>query len=234
MSNGNNFVLTELYPRSHSFIFIGEAGSGKSEIAINVALALAAQSEKPVHFYDLDMTKPLFRSRDQAAFLTGQGIHVHFEEQFMDAPTVTGGVTRQMLDESVYTVLDVGGDYIGARSIGGYAPMLNRPDCSVFYVINPYRPWSMDLEHIDKVLSQTLGVSHVRLDLLHLIGNPNLGSSTDAQNVLDGMRKLDEMVGPYKPVEFTTVMDSLSQSVAAETSGIVIPIKLYLTYEWEQ
>lgn len=234
MNTYQDFALTALYPNVHSFVFIGEAGSGKSEIAINVALALATQSGKPVHFYDLDMTKPLFRSRDQADFLSSQGVHVHFEEQFMDAPTVTGGVTRQLMDADVYTVLDVGGDYIGARSIGGYAPMLNRPDCAVFYVINPFRPWSMDIDHIDKVLSQTLGVSHVRLDLLHLIGNPNLGVSTCAADVLDGIKKLDEMVGPYKPVEFTTVMDSLIHEVQGKTAQPVIPITLYLTYEWEQ
>ena len=68
--------------QAHSFAFLVEAGCGKSELAINLALSLAAQGERPVHFFDLDMTKPLFRSRDQGAFLEANGVTVHFEEQF--------------------------------------------------------------------------------------------------------------------------------------------------------
>ncbi|MEG1753002.1 MAG: hypothetical protein RR234_03735, partial [Christensenella sp.] len=47
-----------------NFVFIGEAGSGKSEIAVNFAQALCQQRDREVHFFDLDMTKPLFRTRD--------------------------------------------------------------------------------------------------------------------------------------------------------------------------
>ena len=218
----------------HNYVFLGEAGCGKSEIALNLALALAQEGEKAVHFYDLDMTKPLFRSRDQAAMLEEKGVTVHFEEQFYDAPTVAGGVMRQLRDTSSFTILDVGGDYIGARSVGGYAPLLNAPGTAVFYVINPYRPWSMDIEHIDRVLGETLGVSHVRLDRLSLLGNPNLGPETTAEEVLAGARRLEEMVGPYKPVELYAVCRPLFEAVQGELTAPCFPIDLYLTYEWVQ
>lgn len=217
---------------NHNFVFIGEAGSGKSEIAINFALSLERFGDRAVHFYDLDMTKPLFRSRDQAAFLMEQNIHFHFEEQFYDAPTVVGGVNRLMRDESCYTVLDVGGDYIGARAIGGYAPLLNAPGTVVWYVINPYRPWSMDIEHIDRVLSETLGVSHVQIDKLRLLGNPNLGPGTEAADVISGAEKLTEMVGPYKPVDFFCAREDLTGALDGALPGPLFPIRLYLTYEW--
>ncbi len=217
-----------------NFVFIGEAGCGKSEIALNLAVRLAERNEKPVHFFDLDMTKPLFRSRDQAATLEEKGVTVHFEEQFYDAPTVTGGTVRLLKDESVYTVLDVGGDYIGARAIGGYAPMLNSPATAVFYVINPFRPWSMDIDHIDKVLGETLGVSHIRLDRLTLFGNPNLGPETTEDDVLSGAAQLENSVGPYKPVEGWSVRRELSARVKDQLNAPVFPIDLYLTYEWEQ
>ena len=223
-----------LFPRAgiHNFVFLGEAGCGKSEIAINLALSLAG--ERPVHFYDLDMTKPLFRSRDRAAMLEDRGVTVHFEEQFYDAPTVAGGVMRLLRDPAVFTVLDVGGDYIGARSVGGYAPLLNAPATAAYYVINPYRPWSMDIEHIDRVLGETLGVSHLRLDTLRLLGNPNLGPDTGAEEVLEGARRLEKMVGPYKPVEGYTVHRPLLEKVRPGLGTPIFPIDLYLTYEWEQ
>lgn len=216
----------------HSFVFIGEAGSGKSEIAINFALALLRKGGKAVHFYDLDMTKPLFRSRDQAKLLTDQGLTVHFEEQFYDTPVVAGGVNRLLRDGSCYTVLDVGGDYIGARSIGGYAPQLNAPGTVVWYVVNPYRPWSMDLDHIDAVLAQVLGVSHVRIERLRLLGNPNLGPDTTAEDVLSGAGRLVEMVGQYKPVDFFCAREELAPALRGRLPGPLFPIRLYLTYEW--
>ena len=85
-------ILEQLSERKN-FVFLGEAGSGKSELAINFARHMAARGGRPVHFFDLDMTKPLFRSRDAAAELEAAGIVVHFQEQFMDAPTLVGGVS---------------------------------------------------------------------------------------------------------------------------------------------
>lgn len=225
-------VLLSQCGNAHSFVFLAEAGAGKSEVSVNLALSLASWGDKPVHFFDLDMTKPLFRSRDLASFLTNQGVIVHFEEQFYDAPTVSGGVSRLLRDENCYTVLDVGGDYIGARSIGGYAPFLNKPDTIVWYVINPYRPWSMDLSHIDAVLSQVLGVSHVQLDRLRFLGNPNLGPETSAEEVIDGIGSIREMVEAYKPIDFYTVREEIAPEVEALFPGKIFPIKLYLTYEW--
>ena len=70
---------------SSNVVFLGEAGSGKSEIALNFAQALAELGGKPVHFFDLDMTKPLFRSRDRREALEALGVEVHYEAQFMDA-----------------------------------------------------------------------------------------------------------------------------------------------------
>ena len=217
-----------------NFVFLGEAGCGKSEIAINVARLLLERGDGPVHFFDLDMTKPLFRSRDLAQPLEAAGIRFHYQEQFMDAPTVAGGVNRLLRDGGCYTVLDVGGDYIGARSVGGYAPLLNGDATAVYYVINPYRPWSATIEHIDRVLGETLGVSHVQLERLRLIGNPNLGLETTPQDVAEGCRRLLEMVAPYKPLEFFCVRDTLLEETARYIQVPLLPLRLYLTYPWAQ
>lgn len=225
--------LPDRYPGVSNFVFLGEAGCGKSEAALNLATLLHRERGAPVHFFDLDMTKPLFRSRDRAASLSAEGILVHFEEQFMDAPTTAGGVARLLRDPASLTVLDVGGDYIGARSIGGYAPLLNRADTAVFYLINPYRPWSTSLEHIDQVLGQTLGVSHVRLDRLHLAGNPNLGPATTAEDVLEGLRTLEELVEPYKPIEFLCVAETLAPQLRSQVSRPLFPLRLWMTYPWD-
>ena len=172
---------------SSNVVFLGEAGSGKSEIALNFAQALAELGGKPVHFFDLDMTKPLFRSRDRREALEALGVEVHYEAQFMDAPTLTGGVRQRLNDPHCCAVLDVGGDYIGARSIGGYAPLLNRDGTTVYYVINPFRPWSGSREDIEVTMRRVLGAA--RLGSFRLVANPNLGPETRAEDVLEGLRR---------------------------------------------
>ena len=214
-----------------NFVFIGEAGCGKSEIASNLAYQLAAEGKKPVHFFDLDMTKPLFRSRDLAKPMEDAGIIVHFEEQFMDAPTLVGGVRPLMIDQNCYVILDIGGDYIGARSIGGFAPLINRDNTAAYYVVNSYRPWSATIDHIDGVLSQVLGVSHIQLTKLRFIGNPNLGIRTVKEDVLKGIEETRAILEDAVPVDFFCVRKELAEGLPEDIK--IYPIDLYLTYFWE-
>lgn len=225
-------ALRELIGNHINFVFVGEAGSGKSEIAVNFAKWLVDLDEKPVHFFDMDMTKPLFRSRDVREQMEEMGIIFHHEEQFMDAPTVVGGVNKLLKDDSCYVVMDVGGDHIGARSIGGYAPKLNKDDTIVYYVLNAYRPWSNDIDHIDGTLAQILGVSHIQLGKLHMVNNPNNGITTTAKEFVEGSRKMSEMVTPYIAVDFACVKEDLYEEVKDESDVPVFPVHLYLTYPW--
>jgi hypothetical protein len=81
-------------------------------------------------------------------------------------------------------------------------------------------------------MGETLGVSHVRLDLLRLIGNPNLGPETSAQDVIGGAEKLVEMVGEYKPVDFFCALEGLQEQLEGKLPAPLFPLRLYLTYPW--
>lgn len=224
--------LQKLIAGKSKFAFVGEAGSGKSEIAISFALALKKLDSRPIHFFDLDMTKPLFRSRDVAEMLEQAGIIVHFQEQFMDAPTTVGGVVPLMREKDSIVIMDVGGDHIGARSVGGYAPVLNKPDAAVFYVVNAYRPWSDTIDHIDETLGKILGMSHIQLKQLVMVSNPNNGITTTAEEVLEGNRKTVEMIGEYIPISLVCVREELLDEVEAALNVPVFPLHLALTYPW--
>lgn len=224
-------TILNLISDKKNFVFVGEAGSGKSEIGINFAKYLKAAGDKPVHFFDMDMTKPLFRSRDVKESIEAMGIEFHHEKQFMDAPTLVGGVSK-LLKEDCYVVLDVGGDHIGARSIGGFAPMLNKEDTIVYYVLNAYRPWSGDIDHVDETLGKILGVSHIQLGKLHMVNNPNNGITTTAKEFTEGSRKMSEMVSPYIAVDFACVQETLYEEVKDQSEVPLLPIHLYLTYPW--
>jgi hypothetical protein len=224
----------KLTSNKSNFIFVGESGSGKSEIAINFAKNLVLLNDKPVHFFDMDMTKPLFRSRDIKSEIESMGIIFHHEEQFFDAPTVVGGVNLLLKDDNCYVVMDVGGNDIGARAIGGFAPKINKDNSAVYYVLNAYRPWSGNLNHIDGTLSSILKISHINLEKVHMISNPNNGISTTVEEVLEGNLKMREMIGELVNIEFTCVNDTLYKAVKEKTSVPLMPIHLYLTYPWNQ
>ncbi|NLA87780.1 MAG: hypothetical protein GX847_10990, partial [Clostridiales bacterium] len=54
-------VITDLLDGKKTVIFLGESGSGKSEISINFAMRLRGETDRIIHFFDMDQTKPLFR-----------------------------------------------------------------------------------------------------------------------------------------------------------------------------
>lgn len=217
---------------SHNFIFLGEAGSGKSEIAINFAMYLKKRETKPVHFFDMDMTKPLFRSRDIREQLEQAGIEFHYEQQFMDAPTLVGGVKELLRRQDCYVVMDVGGDHIGARSIGGIMMGYQRNNTVVYYVLNAFRPWSDDMDHIDGTLGEILGVSHIGVEELHFINNPNIGYATRTDEVVDGCQRMESLVTPYRPIDFACVHETLWQEAKTRMDVELFPLHLYLTYPW--
>lgn len=200
-------------PAARKLVFLGEAGCGKSEIAMQLALTLAAQGGT-VHFFDLDQTKPLMRARDAAALLEQAGVTVHFAAQYADAPTQAGGLVPLLLGGEKTVLLDVGGGDTGAKLIGGYAHLL-RDDADVWFVVNPYRPWSGTVEHIDGTLSAVLRASRLRMPRFLL--NPNLGRDTTAREYLDGLAQGLAMLTPYAAVEAAAVPDSLYQQVRPHT-----------------
>lgn len=216
-------MLNELQRHSNS-IFLGEAGCGKSELAVHLALELASQGRE-VHFFDLDQTKPLMRSRDAEGLLEKAGVTVHFQQQYADAPTQVGGLIPLLLDEKKAVILDVGGNDTGAKLIGGYAHLLKTSD--VWFVVNPYRPWSATTEHIDGTLSAILRAS--RLKMPRFLLNPNLGGGTTLEEYLSGIKLGLEMLSPYVTVEAATVPAGLYEQAKGETALPLIPITSHIS-----
>lgn len=225
-------VLKNMLKTKKNFVFVGEAGCGKSELAINFALNMTKLSDMPVHFFDMDQTKPLFRSRDVAKLLENGGVSVHYQDQLFDAPTTPGGVRGLMADPGVIVIMDVGGDHTGARIIGAYEEFLNKDNCQNFFVINSYRPWSRELLAIDGTMASVLGMARIDLANVSIISNPNLGLDTTAEEVLEGHSNLEKLLGNHFKVDYLSALQSLCPAIEKKVSIPLIPVNLYLTYEW--
>lgn len=216
---------------SPNYVFLGEAGCGKSELAINLAYRLHSTG-KEVHFFDLDQTKPLFRSRDLKEQLLRDGIHFHYEEQYYDAPTIAGGITQELEAANSCCILDLGGNDTGSRVIGGFSPLINAPDTTVYFVINPYRPWSRNFDAVVETLQSILIASKVAT--VRVICNPSLGYTTTAAEAREGIRRTAEMLQGQFPLDFVTIRAGLAGEIGADMPYPVYPIQLYFQYPWTQ
>lgn len=219
--------FSELLNGKKNIVLLGEAGCGKSEIALNLAAESALTRQ--THFFDMDQTKPLYRSRDARRAMEEAGVRFHYEEQFFDAPTLAGGVADNLNADCV-TIMDVGGNDTGARLIGGFSRLLNREDAIVLYVVNPYRPWSRDTVSIDCTLSAILQVSHLKR--FHIVANPNLGFETTAEEFAAGIETTRRLLEEYVPVEGACVRENIFEGASEKTDLPLLKMHLYLTYEW--
>ena len=107
-------------------IVTGHYGTGKTEFAVNLALALAAGGER-VMLADLDIVNPYFRSRERRELLEEAGVRLVATPRALadaDVPALPAELHTVLEDRSVRGVLDVGGDPSGARVLARFRPRL--------------------------------------------------------------------------------------------------------------
>ncbi len=222
--------FSSLLKDKKNIVFIGEAGSGKSELAINISIRLLALEKRGVHLFDMDQTKPLFRTRDVADFLVDKGVVVHSHAQLMDSPVTVPGVLETLSNEDAVTLLDVGGNAVGARMVGQFSHALNNENTVVFFVINPYRPWSRDAMGITQTVEQLKRVS--RIANVKLIANPNLGPTTTKEDVIKGIAKLEGLLAENENIEFVGALTDFVDDVKQEINYPILPVRLHILYPW--
>jgi hypothetical protein len=177
-------------------VVIGEAGSGKTELSIHLAIALNKAGAKKVRVFDMDQTKPLFRLRDVSRVLTDQGICFTREDQFMDSPVVPHGVEAALNDPQTYAVFDIGGGQSGALCMGQFQQALKKNKAYAFYTINPYRCFSDTSDRIQKTMDAILNCCG--LEDIHIICNPYCGYETDGRVLEEGGLRLSSALEPLE------------------------------------
>lgn len=177
---------------ARNIVFVGESGCGKTELALNCAVALRKENseERRITLLDMDQSKPAFRSRDLSHMLERQGIELLYGEQVMESPIIPPGIKKRLSDPEGINVLDVGGNEIGAVNMAQFEPYFDGQDTIVFFVVSPYRLLSLDGPHIRQMMEAIAVFS--RLKEFRLIGNPNMGDHTDADVVAEGWNMIQE------------------------------------------
>ena len=90
-------------------VVLGEAGSGKTELAMNLAAQIVRETKEPLRFLDMDQTKPLLRARDAGDALRAYGVTLTDQPEYADSPLMPYGVNESLADPDLRVVMDVGG-----------------------------------------------------------------------------------------------------------------------------
>lgn len=213
-------------------IFAGPAGSGKSEVSVNVCRLLKRQ--EPVALVDLDIVKPLFRLRNMRQHL--EPFHIRLissGEQWdvSDLPVLPGDLGSWLLSNA-RVMIDLGGEGAGARVIRQYRSVLDGQDAEVFFVANPYRPFSATAEAMAVQLSEI--ESFTGLTIHRLVSNPHLKEYSSLAKIISGHQIVEECASKSgRSVLFMAVREDLVPAVRQVVTGPILPMKLFIQPPWE-
>ena len=209
--------------RKRVTVFVGHFGSGKTEIALNGALQLAARGEA-VTVADLDVVKPYFRSRSGRAILSDAGIellaptgaNIH-----ADLPIIVPQIRSRLRHDRNHLIMDVGGDEIGARVLGSLSDVVPLEDTDCLLVLNFRRPSTPDPEAALGMVREIEAVG--RVPVTGLISNTHLMDETTGDVVLEGYdlaRETARLAG----VRLTAVTVNGGLAADIESRGLECPV----------
>ena len=192
-------------------ILCGHYGSGKTNIAVNMAYELASQRDN-VAVADLDIVNPYFRSKDSKSDFDDRGIRLicsQFASSNVDLPAMPADLYAITDDRTLSVILDIGGDDRGAYALGRLRDaILNESDYEMLMVINKYRPLTPDAPSTIEVMGEIEAACGI--PFTGIINNSNLARETTAGDVLASIPYAEEVSRlSGLPLVFTTVMEEL-------------------------
>ena len=168
----------------------GHFGSGKTEFAVSLAFALAAQgvAEPRLALCDLDIENPYFRSRERQDALAAAGVTVYSDpsggRNGSELQTIAAAIRAPLEDENCRVILDCGGDGTGAMVLNQFRKHFAKGTYQLLCVVNCNRPGT---DTPEKAAAQVRAVEAATgLTVTGLISNAHLVRLTDADTVLDG------------------------------------------------
>ena len=216
-------------------IIVGNYGSGKTEISINLA-AYRKRAGVDVRIADLDLVNPYFRTREAKDALSGLGIEVVLpEDKYLqaDLPILSPMVAGMIRGPSELTLLDVGGNDVGAKVLASLEDLFQGQEARMLQVVNPMRPDTRTVEGCLKVRNEIEAAA--RQTISGIIGNANLIDETGCDEIYSGYDfVLDLSQKSGLPLEFITVARELMPDVDPDRfSCPILPIDRQLVPPWK-
>lgn len=222
-------------PKRKITILSGHFGSGKTELAINLALTERQRFEK-VAINDLDIINPYYRSRDVASTFLQHDIELISPKSHLatsDLPIVSGVIYRVLHDHRYRLIVDAGGDKDGATALGQYYHEWKELSPELLFVLNKNRPYVSTLDGALFTVEQIEKAS--RLQVTGIINNSNIGIETRMQDIQAGFELANELAESLKiPLLYTSISKHLKDEAQEfATNHNVVFIDRYMKSPWE-
>ena len=200
----------------------GHYGSGKTNIALNLAFHLKKTHER-VAIADVDIVNPYFRTSDSRKDLADAGIRLicsEFAGSNVDLPALPASIYAVTADPSQAAVIDVGGDDRGALALGRLRDqILEENNYEMLLVINRFRPLTKTAQLTVEVMREIELAGGIPFTAI--VNNSNLGPETSAQDVLDSMEYANEVCRlTGLPLKMTTVHESLYPQLEGKIANL--------------
>ena len=207
----------------------GHFGSGKTEFAVSLAMALAAAGCPRLALADLDVENPYFRSRERQELMRNAGIRVYSDpfggHNASELQTIDAAIRAPLEQEDCRVILDCGGDASGSMILNQFSRYL-REDTRLLSVVNCCRPGTDTPEKAAEQIRQTEHITG--LTVTGLISNAHLIYYTTADTVREGWDftlQVAELTGI--PALAACCMESLRDPLSREDLPL-FPIGMYM------
>ena len=203
-------------------LLCGHYGSGKTNIAVNMALDLRRQKED-VAIADLDIVNPYFRTRDSQEELEQAGIRLivsPYANSNLDIPALPQEMYALVDDQRLSAIVDVGGDDRGAYALGRLSPAIREENnYDMFLVVNRFRPLTPDAPSTAEVLHEIEAAASLKFT--GIINNSNLAAGTTPEDILSSVHYAEEVSAlTGLPVVLTSVEDRFMEALQGKISNL--------------
>jgi len=217
-------------------IIVGNFGSGKTEVAINLAVN-RKRSGIDVRIADLDLVNPYFRTREARKPLAELGIEVVLPpEKYLqaDLPILSPAIAGLIRRPSQLTLIDAGGNDVGATVLASLADPFRKKRVHMLQVVNPYRPFTDTVAGCLRMRDQIEKAS--KMSITGIIGNANLIDETSVEDIYKGYDFVKALSDQSRlPLEFITASAELLSEIDVERfSCPVLPIERQLVPPWKK
>ncbi len=205
----------------------GHYGSGKTNLAVNLALQLKKQRER-VTIADIDIVNPYFRTSDSRGDLMENGIRLicsDFAGSNVDLPALPADIYSLTDDPGQTAIIDVGGDDRGALALGRIREgILRENNYEMLLVINRFRPLTRTAGQTVEIMREIEAAGGISFTAV--VNNSNLGAQTTAGDVLDSMAYAHEVCKlTGLPLKMTSVNESLFEQLSGKIDHL-FPLRL--------
>jgi len=200
-------------PEERVVLIVGNYGSGKTEVSVNLAIQLSQHHH--VAIADLDIVNPYFRCREARGEMEKQGIEVinpTGDYHAADLPIILPEIRGRLRSGSGFLIFDVGGDDVGARILSSLTDLFSGQPYVMLQVVNAKRPFTDSVEGCLKIKSEIEAAA--RLSVTGLVSNTHLMEETDSAVIAEGLELTDEVGRTASlPVAFVTADRALQDEL---------------------